>query len=97
MDNDSQILNTLNEIKTEMIDARLEAKRIATLVEERNCSAIAFRDSVCKKFDRIFLWLEKLPCKERGERTKNQQIFDKLLWGAIGITFGILVVHLGWR
>ena len=85
-----RILDAVNEIKTDMA-------KVATLVEERNQSALQWRGDVCKKFDRIFTWLDSLPCKERQERSKNQQIFDGLLWGAIGVTFTILVIHLGWR
>ena len=78
-------------------DIRVEMSKVATKVEERNESALIWRGDVCRKFERIFQWLDKLPCKEREERSKSQKIFDGLLWGGLGITFGILIVHLGWK
>lgn len=85
-----KILDILADIKAETVESRLEAKRIATLVEERNVGAMQWRGEVCRKFDKIFSWLELLPCKERKLNTK-------LLWGAIGLVGGILIAHLGWR
>ena len=85
-----KMLELLADIKTETVDSRIETKRIATLVEERNLSAMAWRGDVCKKFDKIFKWLEELPCKERKLNTK-------LLWGAVGLIGGIMIAHLGWR
>ena len=92
-----RILEKLDEIKSGQEETRVETKRIATLVEERNTSANVWRDSVCKKFDKIFEWLEKLPCKERGEMYKHLNLTRKLIWGAIGITFALVVSHLGWK
>jgi hypothetical protein len=92
-----RILEKLDEIKSGQEDNKVEVKRIATLVEERNNTAIIWRDNVCKKFDKIFEWLEKLPCKERGEMYKHIALTRKLIWGAIAITFGILVSHIGWK
>lgn len=87
---EDKVQQSLDEIKVAMA-------KVATLVEERNITAIEWRGEVCKKFDRIFKWLADLPCKERQERSKGQQIFDGLLWGAVGVTFGILIIHLGWK
>ena len=80
----------LSDIKLEMARVNEEAQRTATLVEERNSTALQWRTDVCKKFDKIFSWLEILPCKERKLNTK-------LLWGAVCLIAGILIAHLGWR
>ena len=92
-----KILDKLDEIKEGLEKSNLEAKRIATLMDERNSSATIWRDNVCKKFDKIFSWLETLPCRERAEMYKGFTFSRKLLWGALGITFAILVSHLGWK
>lgn len=85
-----KILEALEDIKKDVTEMRIESTKIATLVEERNDSAIVWRGEVCKKFDRIFSWLEKLPCKERTLNTR-------LVWGAIALIGGILLTHLGWK
>ena len=85
-----KILETLSDIKAEMA-------KIAAMVEERNTTALLWRGDVCKKFDKIFTWLENLPCKERATMYKDLNMILRLIWGAIGITFALLVVHLGWR
>ena len=72
-------------------DIKVEMARVATLVEERNFTAISWRDQVCKKFDKIFDWLEKLPCKER----KSLSIQVKALWGFIGaIVIAVVVDYI---
>jgi hypothetical protein len=86
---EDRILEALENIKVEMA-------KVTALIEERNNTAVAWRLEVCEKFNRIFKWLSVLPCKERQERSNSQKIFDGLLWGAIGITFTLLIVHLGW-
>lgn len=78
-----KILDTLSEIKAEM-------SKFAAMVEERNITALQWRSDVCKKFDKIFKWLEELPCRERKLNTK-------LMWGAIVFVAGLIVAHLGWK
>lgn len=85
-----KILDKLDDIKAELI-------RIVTVVEERNTTALQWRGDVCKKFDKIFGWLENLPCKERLEKHKSSQLTLTLIWGAIGIVFALLAVHIGWK
>jgi hypothetical protein len=96
-----QILEKLDGIRQEMAEVKLNSTKIATLVEERNNSNVAWRGELCKKFDKIFAWLEGLPCKERGvtndSRKNHVDTLLKLLWGALGIIFTILVIHLGWK
>jgi hypothetical protein len=84
------ILDTLDIIRKEMAEVKLNAIKIATLVEERNLSALQWRVDVCKKFEKIFNWLEILPCKERKLNTK-------LVWLAIGVLGTLLFIHLGWK
>jgi hypothetical protein len=53
-------------------------------------STTEYRRDLCRKIDIITNSISKLPCAER-------KLSTKLLWGAIGITFGIVVAHLGWK
>jgi hypothetical protein len=85
-----RILDILDNIKTEMSKMAANMEVVATKVEERNSTAIAWRLEVCNKFDKIFKWLGGLPCKERAVNTK-------LLWLAIGVIGGLLFAHLGWK
>ena len=85
-----KILDAIESIRTDIA-------KVVTQVEERNNSALQWRSDVCKKFDKVFTWLEQLPCKERAglyESVKNVLI---CVWGAIGIVFTILAVHIGWK
>jgi hypothetical protein len=63
-----------------------------------------YRVSLCKKIEEmrcdiksLTSSLGNLPCKERGEMYKGMSLTVKLVWAAIGITFGIVVAHLGWK
>ena len=91
------ILDEIREIKSDMDRIALNAEKVSTLVEERNTTALQWRDDVCKKFDAIFTKLDGLPCKIHIEKHKNRVFYDSLLWGAIAITFGLTIVALGWK
>jgi hypothetical protein len=63
-----------------------------------------YRRVLCEKISEIkagqmklFEMLYDLPCKARGEMYKSFALTQKLLWGAVGITFGILAAHLQWK
>ena len=60
-------------------------------------STTEYRKDLCRKIDIITTKLSELPCKERSEMYKNMKIIATLIWGGLGITFGILIVHLGWK
>ena len=67
-------------------------------------STVQYRKDLCIKQDRMLKKqdsldekINTLPCKERGEMYKNAGKMTKLVWGAIGITFGIVIAHLGWK
>ncbi len=82
---------TLDEIKTAIV-------KTATLVEERNTSAIEWRNNVCKKFDKIFEWLSELPCSERKAwySSMNRQML--FMWGVITGMGAMVLTHiLGWK
>jgi hypothetical protein len=56
-----------------------------------------YRISLCDKFKEVKdevsnlrIDFSKLPCKGRV-------IQSRLMWGALGIIFGIVVAHLGWK
>ena len=91
------ILDEMREIKNDMDKFALSLEKVVTLVEERNTTALQWRTDVCKKFDAIFTKLDGLPCKIHMEKHKNRVVYDSLLWGAITITFGLVLVSLGWK
>ena len=64
-------------------------------------STESYRASLCEKMAelkggqiKIFEMMYDLPCRERAEMTKSINLSQKLMWSAIGITFGILIKHL---
>jgi hypothetical protein len=82
--------------------------KVATLVEERNESAIAWRGEVCKKFDKqneksdkqtekideLAEKIDKLPCPQREEITKGvRKDLDKV-W--LFITSIIIAIVGSW-
>lgn len=60
-------------------------------------STTDYRKDLCQKIAYITKKLDDLPCKERGEMYKGIKTTQRLLWGAVGIVFGILLAHLGWK
>jgi hypothetical protein len=99
---EDRILEALDKIKTEMNAVAIEAREIATKVEERNDTAILWRMEVCKKFDKVFNWFENLPCREREERNKQESRTQTMLWTGswicVGVLFTLIAVHLGiWK
>jgi hypothetical protein len=65
---------------------------------------IEYRDSLCEKVNDIKKDIKELignihslPCKAREVQTRDMLLREKLLWGAVAGTFGLLVAHLGWR
>ena len=71
--------------------------RLQTQVESWMATTTDYRISLCEKISRITDKLENLPCRERGEMYKGMGVTMKLIWAAIGTTFGILIAHLGWK
>lgn len=76
--------------------ARLEEK-VSGWME----STEIYRISLCNKIAemrqaqiKIMESLYSLPCKERGEMYRGLGVREKLMWGSIGITFGIMIKHL---
>lgn len=70
-------------------------------LEERLASfmrgTVEYRDALTKDLGDIKKFVSDLPCKERGEMYKGIGVGFKLLWGAIGIVFTLLVAHLKWQ
>ena len=63
-----------------------------------------YRVTLCDKISelkngqiKIFEMLYDLPCKQRAEMYKGLNLTIKLMWTAIGVCFGLIVAHLGWR
>jgi hypothetical protein len=75
--------NEINDIKVEL--ASFTAK-----VSEWMETTKEYRVSLCKKLDEVRIDVAKLPCK-------NRLFQSRLMWGAIGIVFGILAAHIGWK
>ena len=71
--------------------------RLQTQVEGWMTSTDAYRISLCEKINKITDKLDVLPCRERAEMYKGMGVTMKLIWTAIGTTFGILIAHLGWK
>ena len=71
--------------------------KLQTQVEGWMATTTEYRVNLCNKIDKIMGRLESLPCRERAEIYKNIGITMKLLWAGLGITFGLIVAHLGWR
>ena len=71
--------------------------RLQTQVEGWMTTTDDYRRSLCQKIDNIVNKLEALPCRERAEMYKGFGVTMKLVWAAIGTTFGILIAHLGWK
>ncbi len=78
--------------------------RLEERVENWMNTTTEYRHSLCEKINEIKVSVGKvvdtvnnLPCKERGEITKGQGVTNKLIWAAIGIVFGLLVAHMGWK
>ena len=71
--------------------------RFQTQVENWMTSTTEYRVSLCEKIGKIQDKLETLPCAARAEMYKGFGVTMKLVWSAIGVTFGILIAHLGWR
>jgi hypothetical protein len=80
-----------------MSNLETEIKVLSERVENWMSTTTEYRKLLCDKIDKINTKVELLPCKERGEMYKNAKFTTKLLWGALGITFGILIAHLGWK
>jgi hypothetical protein len=70
---------------------------LAERVENWMSTTTDYRKELCRKIDIITTQVNGLPCKERGVMYKNNKVTFALLWGAVGITFGLLVSHLGWK
>lgn len=75
----------------------VEIRVLKERVENWMSTTTEYRKALCEKIDRIGQKFESLPCKERGEMYKSAKFAAKLIWGAVGITFGILIAHLGWK
>lgn len=60
-------------------------------------STTEYRKDLCRKIDIITTKLSDLPCKERKEIYDNFKMVATLIWGGLGITFAILIFHLGWK
>jgi hypothetical protein len=82
-----------------MMIVRLE-ERLANFM----AGTIEYRDTLCEKVNDIKKDIKELisniyslPCKAREAQTKGMLLREKLLWGAVGGTFGLLVAHLGWK
>ena len=70
------------------IDTRMEERW-----ENHNKSAGERARCIEKKFDKIFAWLEKLPCESRVEATKSLKVAVGALWGIVIIFIGAIVRH----
>lgn len=86
--NDLKILEKLNDIDKEMNRVAVNAEIISTKVEERNVSNNLWRTDVCKKFDKIFTWLETLPCGKHDG-------IDKALASSVNRIWAILIIIIG--
>lgn len=81
--------------------------QIAILTERVNqwmLGTDSYRQSLCEKMTelkagqvKMFQMMYDLPCKARAEATKWQTTLFTLMWGAIGITFALLAIHLKWQ
>jgi hypothetical protein len=71
--------------------------RLQTQVENWMATTNDYRISLCEKITKITDKLDSLPCRERGEMYKGMTLTNKLMWSALGITFGIVIAHLGWK
>ena len=78
-------------------DDRISLARLEEKVTQWMETTTAYRLSLCDKINKITDRLDSLPCRERGEMYRGLGITQKLMWSAIGITFGIMLAHLGWR
>lgn len=78
-------------------DDRILIAKLEERVENWMSSTNEYRLSLCHKIDKIMDKLAELPCKERSEIYKGIALREKLIWAAIGVTFTIMTIHLGWR
>lgn len=74
----------------EIQDIKVELASFTASVTEWMKTTTEYRKNLCDKIEVVKTRLSELPCKER-------RLGTKLVWGAIGITFGILIAHLGWK
>lgn len=88
----------------EINDLKVTLASFTAKVTEWMDTTVQYRKDLCIKQDRILKKqdtfdekLTALPCKERGEMYKNIGKMTKVVWGAIGVVFGILAAHIGWR
>jgi hypothetical protein len=78
-------------------DDRVSIARLETQVSTWMDTTNEYRVNLCNKIDKIMTKFEDLPCKERGEMYKGMGITAKLMWTAIGVTFGLIAAHMGWK
>ncbi len=81
----------------EVFNVIAELRVLKAHVEDWMTTTNEYRVSLSNKLDIITTKVNELPCKERGAIYKGYGTIFKLLWGAIGVTFGLLIAHLGWQ
>lgn len=101
------ITDTVNTVKVreELVEIKVEKledmpKEIAIVHERLESwmkSTEEYRRELSGNIVSIFKLLNALPCEARKEASRSDKIIRNLIWGAIGILFGILATHIGWR
>jgi len=74
----------------ELKELEIQVASFTAKVTEWMETTTEYRKKLCDKIDGLKIDFAKLPCKGRI-------VQSRLMWGAIGIVFGILVAHIGWR
>ena len=87
-----------------VLDAQLAIARIEERIENWMRTTEDYRRTLCEKITELRIGqngrsdkVNDLPCKARAEMYKGFGLTMKLVWTAIGITFGMIAAHIGWR
>lgn len=101
------ITDTVNTIKVkeELMEIKIEKledmpKEIAVMTARIDVwmkNTEEYRKELSGNIVSIFTLLNALPCEARAEASRNEKLLRNLMWTAIGIVFGILAAHIGWK
>lgn len=101
------ITDTVNTIKVkeELMEIKIEKledmpKEIAVMTARIDVwmkNTEEYRKELSGNIVSIFKLLNELPCEARAEASRNEKLLRNLMWASIGIVFGILATHIGWK
>lgn len=101
------ITNTVNTVKVKQEILELEVEKLEDLPKDVAVlnqkiaswmeSTVQYRKDLDSALKEIFVKLKDLPCRERAEATKGDNIVRTLMWGAMAILFALIATHIGWK